>query len=62
MALESPEEARRVIGSIVSEEAVVQADDLLLRRTDWGVVGELAEPLRGLIHQLVPPLPREPTP
>ena len=55
MAREAPEEERRVITSIVSEEAVVHAEDLLLRRTDWGVAGDPGHPLRGLIQELVSP-------
>ncbi len=62
MAVEEPERARRAIGSIVAEEAVVRPEDLLLRRTDWGVAGPPPETLLKLVHEAVPEPPRQRTP
>jgi glycerol-3-phosphate dehydrogenase len=57
LAIEEPEQARRVIGAIVSEEAVVHPDDLLLRRTDWGMFGRPHDALLDAVRELVPARP-----
>ncbi len=62
MAVEEPERARRAIGSIVAEEAVVRPEDLLLRRTVWGVAGPPPATRLKLVHEAVPEPPRQRTP
>ena len=52
LLVSDPEAARRTVDRIVEEEAVVALDDLLLRRTDWGLhpaaPPDVAAMIRGL--------------
>jgi glycerol-3-phosphate dehydrogenase len=48
-----PVEARAVVQRAVSEESVVALEDLLLRRTDWGVLPHDSEELAPLIAPLL---------
>ncbi|MGH7563415.1 MAG: FAD-dependent oxidoreductase [Gemmatimonadota bacterium] len=68
MLLSDPEGARRIVNRIVEEEAVVCLDDLLLRRTDWGLhpaappdVGGRIRHLRPVIREVASGIPGRPT-
>ncbi|MGH7573453.1 MAG: hypothetical protein ACREMK_16660, partial [Gemmatimonadota bacterium] len=51
-----PDAARRIVDRIVKEEAVVVLDDLLLRRTDWGLHPEAPADVAARILDLRPEL------
>ncbi len=50
-----PASARRAIRRLVEEESVVQMSDLLVRRTDWGMIPGRVEPLLPWLSEIVPP-------
>ena len=50
---EDPEGAAHQIRHIVQEEAVVRMDDLILRRTDWGLDPATGRRLAGLVAPLL---------
>ena len=52
-----PETARRTVGRIVEEEAVMCLDDLLLRRTDWGLHPAAPPDVAARIKELRPEIP-----
>ena len=52
------DEIRRQLAELVEDEAVVHADDLLLRRTGWGDDPAAAAELAGALDTLLPQLTR----
>lgn len=55
--MSDPEAARRTVDRIVEEEAVVILDDLLLRRTDWGLHPAAPPDVAARIRNLRPEIP-----
>lgn len=53
---DEPERARALVRSIVEEESVTSVDDLLLRRSDWGLVPTEFEEAAKLVRSLCPEL------
>ncbi len=47
--------AHRVVRRLVAEESVVQISDLLIRRTDWGMIPGRVEALLPWLSEIVPP-------
>ncbi|MGH7544421.1 MAG: FAD-dependent oxidoreductase [Gemmatimonadota bacterium] len=52
-----PVAARRVVDRVVEEEAVVALDDLLLRRTDWGLHPAAPPDVGARVRELRPGIP-----
>ena len=51
---EEPERARALVRSIVAEESVTSVEDLLLRRSDWGLVPTEFDEAEHLVRSLYP--------
>lgn len=62
LLVSDPEAARRIVDRIVEEEAVVSLEDLLLRRTDWGLHPSASGDVAAKIQALRPELEGRPAP
>lgn len=54
LSQEDPSTARRLVRTIIEEESVTSMDDLLLRRSDWGLVPSEHEKAADLVRDLCP--------